>query len=452
MFKELLNSKPFDVHKTSEASEVKQLAAHIINQAVEAGIIERVTKETQNNMLTLLLDLYTTYKLNPSVWIGISRNRNDYLVGSRYNKLRISYSPLITCMDCLRDLGLIEMRKGWRDRNTGKGFQTRIRALPALIDMAREHRLPRPEKVVVRKREAVVIKNPYKSLIEYVDSDETDLLRGNLDIINTAISAADIGLAIGMKDWEDIHAIIARDEDRTPVDMTKTQLYRVFNNSNIDSEWLLEGGRFYGGWWLELPKDYRRRLTINSKTTLEIDYSTMHPRILYLMEGIGDAIEGIDLYAVPGVERKAAKIALNIMLNAESREEAFKAAKLDKESFEAVEQHFEPISGYFYGGFGLYLQKVDSMIAENIMLQAIEEGEVVLPVHDSMVCRVPYHHRLRKIMAEQSSNMLQILPTSTEEYTPEISRGIDMREIADYTRWENRNKKNIVTINTRVIN
>ena len=60
----------------------------------------------------------------------------------------------------------------------------------------------------------------------------------------------------------------------------KRSLYRVFNNGKLTN-----GGRFYGGWWQNIKKDYRRAITINGGTTAELDYSSLHPSMLYALEG-----------------------------------------------------------------------------------------------------------------------------------------------------------------------
>ena len=54
---------------------------------------------------------------------------------------------------------------------------------------------------------------------------------------------------------------------------------RIFNNGSFD-----EGGRFYGGWWQSIPREFRKHITINHKPTEEVDYSGHHLRILYALK------------------------------------------------------------------------------------------------------------------------------------------------------------------------
>ena len=47
------------------------------------------------------------------------------------------------------------------------------------------------------------------------------------------------------------------DPEKQPIDFTKRMLYRPFNNGSFE-----EGGRFYGGWWQSVPKEFRPSITI----------------------------------------------------------------------------------------------------------------------------------------------------------------------------------------------
>ena len=55
----------------------------------------------------------------------------------------------------------------------------------------------------------------------------------------------------------------------------------------------------------------------------------------------------------------------------------------------AITDYHQPIADYFFKGAGKELQKLDSDIAEHVLLSLIEQGKAILPVHDSFVCRYP---------------------------------------------------------------
>jgi hypothetical protein len=62
---------------------------------------------------------------------------------------------------------------------------------------------------------------------------------------------------------------------------SRQQVHRVFNRSSFDN-----GGRFYGPWWQQCPKKWRREIFINDAPTIEQDYSSLHIALLYARRGI----------------------------------------------------------------------------------------------------------------------------------------------------------------------
>lgn len=69
-------------------------------------------------------------------------------------------------------------------------------------------------------------------------------------------------------------------------------LTRVFSRGSME-----RGGRFYGGvWWQFIPSEYREFITINGLATVEIDFSELHPRLLYMSQNLAPPTG--DLYDV----------------------------------------------------------------------------------------------------------------------------------------------------------
>jgi hypothetical protein len=64
-----------------------------------------------------------------------------------------------------------------------------------------------------------------------------------------------------------------------------------------------------------------------------------------------------------------------------------------------MERH-KPIAHYFYTGFGKKLQRIDSDMAEEVMLFFANEGVPVLPSHDSFTMHQGYQEDLQKVMAK----------------------------------------------------
>ena len=102
--------------------------------------------------------------------------------------------------------------------------------------------------------------------------------------------------------------------------MQDSSLYRVFNDTDFTN-----GGRFYGGWWQVIPSEYRTRIRINEKRTVELDFGTLHPTMLYSEVGLKPPEDSYQIGLFPrsssGMNsleayRQLVKRCFNAMLNA----------------------------------------------------------------------------------------------------------------------------------------
>jgi hypothetical protein len=75
------------------------------------------------------------------------------------------------------------------------------------------------------------------------------------------------------------------------------------------------GGRLYGPWWQNLPKEERAKLLIDGEPTLECDYSSIHPQIIFARQG--EPFD-FDPYLIDGFTRDEIKLGVLIALNVDS--------------------------------------------------------------------------------------------------------------------------------------
>ena len=121
----------------------------------------------------------------------------------------------------------------------------------------------------------------------------------------------------------DENDIIIDNEDIPYFNTAANRLYRVFNDGSFKKK---RGGRFYGHWVQSIPAKiypFRARLTIDDEPTVELDYSNLHPHMLYRIER-KPVPEG-DLYELEGVDsekRSLVKALFNSLLNADSLHKA----------------------------------------------------------------------------------------------------------------------------------
>ena len=184
-----------------------------------------------------------------------------------------------------------------------------------------------------------------------------------------------------------------------------------------------EGGRYYGGWWQQIPKEWRQEIRIGNTPTVEIDYSGLHIVILYALEGI-DYWKKIkkDVYEIRGYKksermRTFLKQVLLTILNCKDENQV--CASIRKEiskknsEFKWVQGYMgwekatnsnikkllndfvsphRPIQKYFHSGYGVKLQNIDSMMAEMVIHGMCENDIPILCIHDSFIVR-RYHKK-----------------------------------------------------------
>ena len=324
---------------------------------------------------SILLEAVVTAATEPERWISYSRRKGWYdAQGRRYRSPAHAFATVPRAVDGLARLGLLEHDKAPAGR---LGRQSRFRAAPALrAAMA----LP---PAVHDPGEVIRLRGADDDLVDYRDTDETLRMRRRLKPINEALRAAGIAVA-------GIDGPIGAMGD-TRFHTGQDQLHRVFNRSSFRL-----GGRFYGGFWQNLPQATREALVLDGEPTHEADYARLHPRLLYAEAGA--ALEG-DAYALDGFEddRPLVKRAFNIAVNADTEMAAVRAIAQEiggkgahakaGDLLDAIRARHRPIAPCFGSGAGLRLQRRDADLAERVLLRLLRRGIVALPIHDSFVVR-----------------------------------------------------------------
>jgi hypothetical protein len=239
-------------------------------------------------------------------------------------------------------------------------------------------------------------------------------MKKNLGIINKNLEKHAILLDIKDDELQKI-----KTKDGVKIDLTRKFLRRTFNNSSFT-----QGGRFYRGWWQQIPREYRKYIRIGDKDVVELDYSGLHIHMLYAMEKLpmpeGDVYH-LDGYSNDSTFRNFVKRMLLIMVNANGKDVVCKALhdevhhkKQLKLPYEigstkrkdldplmtAFESKHKPIKHYFCSGKGIDLQYLDSKIAEKVMLQFSKWGYAILPMHDSFIIHHGLEGELKKAMKD----------------------------------------------------
>ncbi len=224
------------------------------------------------------------------------------------------------------------------------------------------------------------------------------------------------------------------------------QYYRVFN---LD---MSGGGRWYHD-YQNWSKGERQRMTINGVPVVELDFSALHPRLIYAGHGIQyDA----DPYIIPGVKRDAAKaVFLQLLYDTSiAAARSHLKARQDPARIAAYERHdkeykawlalppgergkaperpsclndgFKPldttidvdaaIDGFLdhhpaiaadfeQPGQAVRIQYRDALIAERVFAEHVRRLRPVLGVHDSFIVQDHHADDLREIMAAAYANI-----------------------------------------------
>ena len=362
----------------------------------------------------LVMDLLAAAWDDPSRWLAYSRRRDDYPGATRYRSSLVTRQAVCDAADLMVQAKLAEGELGFYDRSHHGGMVTvgrrsRIRAKEALLALAISHDLTPASIAIASGSETILLRGPKEvrgkpgPLIEYDDTEETLKLRETLDRINALLEATSISLGSQAPAGDLLQPAQEDDEEPLPTDRTAHRLYRVFNDSRFD-----RGGRFYG-WWQGLKKKERQRLRINGEPVIELDFSGMHPRLCYALDGQPLSPE-VDPYAIPGLEgadlRDLVKRGFNQLLNGTEKTSDAPPGCADQlppgmrwhQLLARIEDHHRPIDHWLRRQRGLDLQAIDAGIAEQVLSYLAHRGIPCLPVHDSFIVARRHEDRLGETM------------------------------------------------------
>jgi hypothetical protein len=428
------NSRPLDVHRWSERLEVESFVAPLWNRfngeqadvsAVKKG---RPTKRIKrDNMKVLLLDLYVCWCEDPTRYIGISSNRNDWSKG-RYKAIHLSKS-ILDVLNWLVAEGLVDKRNHFHSRDPSLSRTARYRASKSLQSLFEAalfgiddiHAHDDEECIVLKQTEVKDDESAATSKsIKYEDTPLTVAMRERLTNYNKLLRQNHI----------DVHSLAkpmikreikkgSRKGQYTTVAIGQHNKFvrRIFSRGS----WQMHG-RFYGGWWQQIGSELRRHIFINGNPTVEVDFKSMHVALLNAELGVKvtyDPYE-VDANLFPKLDRQVVrgwcKSLVLTAINAKDRASTYSAFRSDAktgspekrlkniqlagllDAFIAKNPHLED---YLCLDQGITLMHKDSMIAADIMNTLTDKGIPVLTVHDSFI--VLRHHfaelRIAMVMA-----------------------------------------------------
>ncbi|WP_281993535.1 hypothetical protein [Sulfitobacter geojensis] len=377
---------------------------------------------------------------NPPGYASVHKNANDYSKGAlgKYFSHRITVKRAFEGMEFL---GYLKTTKAGVSVGAAGRYLTRYEATPKLMGLLRAVDVkilpvlipPDPDEHPIRVRQNIWVQENGKRIKKVMrlptpDTPNVEQMTKRLKIINGTLVKNWVDLEISDEEFGEMQAKMLTNKSKgvdAAVSLSKRTLYRVFND-----EGLTRGGRFYGAWWQNIPSDYRPYITINGKPMVEYDYSGLHPAILYAERGLAVPEDPYARIVTPRTNtqegkkeaRDVAKKIFNAMINAKkpmkAQPDGIKLSdfgmKWDEVSQAILELH-EPIKDAFCSDAGARLQRIDSDMAEEVLLHFAEKRVAVLPVHDSFIIHSGYEFELERVMVRAFERRLRVTPKLKSE-------------------------------------
>jgi len=396
------------------------------------------TQKKRQLAVTLVIEgLYRCYcSQSIGIALAVPHHPSAYKSGDENKIDQIGYKVLISVIDAMVALGWVGRKMGFR---TGEdtGETTELRSSGKLLQKFEKVAVvwqlmePIDDVIVLRNygytHEVVDIagsmdykKKVYKKYGQKIpQSNVVRKMGANLRKINRFLTKQCICLFISNENFQRLVREMTFGQRRTLydfkyqgkypryLDLTMVQLRRIFSRDSMR-----QGGRFYGGWWQFIPKGYRVHITINYLPTVEVDYSGLHPYMMYHLEKL-DPPEG-DMYDI-GVwksskerdqKRPIVKEFFNAIVNDEygeykmSKDQKSILGLSNKQLRDKLSKKHHLIAHRFNSGYGLTLQYEDSKIAETVMLGLLEQGIACLPMHDSFIVQATERKNVEAAMNE----------------------------------------------------
>lgn len=382
---------------------------HLWHQPLVASSA-RFLKVIDSCLKQLMLNLVRTQQLGLDT-LCLPTNRTYYSVRSHFHGPTVSHNGMAVAREFLTEMGLVTAQAGQASGYVSFRATSTITLTAKGIALIDDRKLTnaniKTKQVHLIRMKTSADEDGTRKLVPFVESDSTKVMIENLKRINALYARTNIRLDLTDEQLAEMNLRMqhkaAREGKPAPMLLTHNldgYLYRVFNDERFD-----HGGRLYGCEYQNVPKDYRPYVTINGSPTVEVDFSAMHPTMLYAELGIQLAF---DPYLISKELRGLTKTTFNALLNARSSgiDPLPEFNEIDVgmswiEWIKKVKEHMGPLRQFLGSGCGIKLQRKDSDIAEAVVMEFISQGIPILPIHDSFIVPVEHEARLIKVMRDK---------------------------------------------------
>lgn len=412
-------SRALHLHNYSEGEALKDA---IIKLCFKCKIQPRdVTVKTLEAIILDLFARYETSKGESCIGVFTSNGKKTDKDSEQYKRLGVVGSALRRYLEKLEEADLVQVHQGTYNPSKGRGYSTKVRAKPALIEYLKEAGICL-EKFRYRRINSIVWRDDEKQ--SHAPAEEIALKAGSdvLERYNQLLQLSDVRVGNdALWPWE-------------------KGIRRIFRDKDCTSD-----GRHSGGIWQTLSGEARAKIRINGLEVSEIDIKSTHPLIAYALMNKDltmMAVTGFDPYHLkelnglnPKPIRKLLKTIVLMM---------FSSTKLNvKQAVQAEINKSPSLSKTWRAlkdkGFGLdrlidllnrkhiFIQKFffteswktfnfyESNVAQRVIEYFTNKGILVLSVYDSFIVQKQYQEELKQVLAKALADELTTLFSSKEK-------------------------------------
>ena len=308
----------------------------------------------------------------------------------------VGYTNLNNALKWLDEQGYVDIVKGYKNPQFTYGLPTKLRPTTKLLEMVAQSTL----EPTANHRDLIICAGG-----DIPESRETIRTRKLLKKYNALVAASDYTVRkhTNLEDARDV--LLSKKMIMGTLEVPLNSDFLVYNR--IFKGDMKTGGRLYGG-IQSLPRPERYSVTIDGEPAAEIDFKSLHPRLLWAEKGL-DAPE--DCYAIKCAPRGAAKKLLLVAFNCKSRSAAISAARraavkdgMDitginwSDALDELMELHAPIKDGFFSCCWGPLQYSESCIMLDVIEHFTNKGIVCLGVHDSAIVQKRYENELKEVM------------------------------------------------------
>jgi len=323
--------------------------------------------------------------------VAISLNRNNW----KKDSSRRASAGTLKLIKSLVEKGYISIAKGYRTKTESRN--TRI--WPS--EILRNYRSQYKKFIIYDPVQLVILRDRgTKTRIAFSKDLKTSKVVNGIEVVLRKVNRLNLESHITFKGKRINTSLIA-------IFIGNIELYGRFHTL---------GSNHYQG----LSGDERKEILINEEVTVELDYSSLHPFMLYAMEGIQYKGDPYSVVNENPAARSFLKRILLYMINARDELTAERASNMwyRKESdiielnkigiyrarplIDQIKLKHHKIAKYFCKGrdTGLKVMNKDAKIALRVIKHFANKEIPILAIHDSFIVQAKYEQELREVMAQ----------------------------------------------------